>query len=332
LSVATSLLPPFVIKDGDKLTGFSIELWEEVAARLKVKTSYKLVADANACIESVRSNNTDVGVSGIFYSAERDKVIDYTYPIINTGLQVMVRDSGQRVQLHPLQDWLTLLFSRAAAAWLVAALAIIIIPAHVVWLLDRRNEDGVSPTKAYVPGIFHSLFWSASVLTSGAQVMPRQWIARIFAVFWMFSGVVFVALFTAQLTALLTVQQIRGDINGPADLPGKRVGTHINTTSSAYLRRIRADLQEFPTNDEMYQALLEEKVDALVLGAPILAYYATHQGQGRVKMVGPEVERNDMGFVVQTGSTLRKRISTQLLALREDGTYQKIYAKWFGSE
>ena len=31
------LLPPLVMKEGDQLTGFGIDLWREVAARLKVK-------------------------------------------------------------------------------------------------------------------------------------------------------------------------------------------------------------------------------------------------------------------------------------------------------
>jgi len=29
---------------------------------------------------------------------------------------------------------------------------------------------------------------------------------------------------------------------------------------------------------------------------------------------------------------LHRRVSSAIVALREDGTYQKIYGKWFGSE
>jgi len=332
LRVATFILPPFVIKKGDQLTGFSIELWDEIAARMKVKSRYQVVTDVNSCIESVRVNNADIGVSGIFYTVERDQAIDYTYSIVNAGIQVMVRDSGSKAHLHPLQDWLTLLFSQAAGLWLLAALLIALIPAHIVWLLDRTNKDGVSPTENYFPGIFHSLFWAMTAVASQAPVMPKQWMARTFAVIWIFAGVVFVSLFTAQLAALLTVAQIQGTINGPGDLPGQRVGTLVASTSAIYLRNIEADVQEFQSTDEMYQALLDGKVDAVVLGSPVLSYYAAHEGRGRVKLVGPEIDKNDIGFVLPLGSHLRKQISNELLALREDGTYQRIYAKWFGNE
>jgi len=333
LRVAAFTVPPLVIKKGDRLTGFSIELWEEIAAGLNVKSSYKILPDPNSCVESVRSNNADICVSGIFYTTERDKVIDYTYPILNAGQRVMVRAQGidQVGQLHPLHDWLTLLFSQSALIWLIAALIIVVIPAHVIWLLDRRNEGGVVPDKNYFPGIFHSMNWAFTALVTQVQALPRNGLARVFAAIWMFAGVIFVALYTAQLTALLTVQQIRGTINGPGDLPGKRVGT-VASTSTTYLRNIKADVQEFPSLDEMYQALLDGKVDAVVLGSPVLAYYAQNEGRGRVKLVGAEVEKNNGGFIVQLGSPLRKQVSNQLLKLHEDGTYERIYAKWFGNE
>ena len=332
LRVATFVLPPFVMQRGDQLTGFSIDLWEEIAKRLNVRTSYKIVPDTGSCIELVRANNADIGVSGIFFTTERDKVVDYAYPILEVGLQVMVRDEGRKAQLRPMEDLFALMFSRLAALWLVAALVIIVVPAHVVWLLDRGNEDGVSPSKNYFPGIFHSLFWAGTVLASQGMLMPKQWLARAFGLLWIFVGVVFVALFTAQLTALLTVEQIRGAINGPGDLPEKRVGTLPTSTAAIYLRKIGADVQEFVTTDAMYQALLDGTVDAVVLGSASLNYFATHEGLGRVKMVGAEFDKNDVGFVVQLDSPLRKRVSNQLLVLHEDGSYRRIYAKWFGGE
>ena len=333
--VAAFTVLPFVMERGDRLTGFSIDLWEEIAARLKVKSSYKIVPDPNACVESVRSSNTDICVSGIFYTTERDKVIDYTYPTLNAGQRVMVRaqDAGNEGRARPLHDWFSLLFSQSAAIWLIGALIIIIIPAHVVWLLDRRTEDGVIPAKKYFPGIFHSLLWAFTALVTQVQAMPRNWLAGLFAAIWMFAGVVFVALYTAQLTALLTIQEIRGTINGPSDLPGKLVGTmSMSITSTNYLRNIRANVLGFSTVDEMYQALLDGKVDAVFLASPILTYYAENEGRGRVKLVGAEVDKSDVGFVVALGSPLRKQVSNQLLELHADGTYQRIYAKWFGNE
>ena len=72
-------------------------------------------------------------------------------------------------------------------------------------------------------------------------------------------------------------------------------------------------------------------MDAVVTGAPILRYYAAQEGKGQVKMVGSEINVAPVAIMVQLGSPLRKKIDIALLALREDGSYQRLYDKWFGS-
>ena len=53
---------------------------------------------------------------------------------------------------------------------------------------------------------------------------------------------------------------------------------------------------------------------------------------GLASVVGPEINRTDMGFVFQLDSPLRREVGSALIALHEDGTYQRIYEKWFGSD
>ncbi|HVJ32234.1 MAG TPA: transporter substrate-binding domain-containing protein [Terriglobia bacterium] len=67
-------------------------------------------------------------------------------------------------------------------------------------------------------------------------------------------------------------------------------------------------------------------------GAPALRYYAAHEGNGRVRPVGPEFSQQGIGFVFPFGDPLRRNVSPILLAIREDGTYQRLYDKWFGAE
>jgi ABC-type amino acid transport substrate-binding protein len=48
----------------------------------------------------------------------------------------------------------------------------------------------------------------------------------------------------------------------------------------------------------MYSALLSGQVDAVVFTAPALQCYAAHDGVGKVRTVGPEFKKGDVGFVV----------------------------------
>ena len=152
----------------------------------------------------MQAKSADVIVAPIFYSTERDREFDFSYPILEAGLQVLARGAGQSNSPTPLRDVLALLFSKSAAIWLAVGLIIILIPAHLLWLLDRGGEEGVSPSKNYFPGILRAMVWAATALVSQVQQLPGRWHARILGLFWMFAGVVFIALYTAQLTATLT--------------------------------------------------------------------------------------------------------------------------------
>ena len=331
LRVAAIIAPPSVMEQNGTLTGFSIDLWNAIAARLKVKTSYQIVPDVSHLEDALRSKNADLTV-GLFITSARDTDFDFSIPTLQAGLQVMVRDSGQTTQTaSPVWDMLRLLFSRTTLVWLGIALILVLIPAHLVWLFERRRPNGIVSSPNYFPGIFEAFFWAISTLTGSPEAMPHQWVARTFAIFWIFAGVVFVAFYTAQLTTTLTVEQIRGAIEGPSDLPGKQVATMAGSTAADYLRQQNAQVQEFATTDEVYKALLDKKVDAVVLPAPVLLYYAAHEGKGRVKTVGPEFNTAPAAIMVQLDSPLRRKINLALIALRENGTYQQIYDKWFGT-
>jgi polar amino acid transport system substrate-binding protein len=128
---------------------------------------------------------------------------------LEAGQQVMVRETGNSVMANPFLDLLGLLFSKTSLLWLGIAVLFMLIPAHLLWLLEHRYKDGIIPTEKYFPGIFHAMHWSATTLMTQAEQTPRRPLARVLGFIWMFVGIVFVALFTAQLTANLTVEQIR---------------------------------------------------------------------------------------------------------------------------
>jgi polar amino acid transport system substrate-binding protein len=330
LHVATRLVPPLVQKDKAQLTGFSVDLWNAIGRRLGATTEYVEMPDIGSLLDSVKTKKADVGIAAISITAERDREFDFSQPMLGAGLQILVRGKSDSGTANPLQGLLRLLFSPMILVWLGIAFLLIIVPAHIVWFLERGKGDGMIPESAYFPGIFQALWWAAGTLATQADQMPRQWLARIVAVLWMFTSVVFVAYYTAQLTAALTVEQIQGDISGPDDLPGKRVATTRGSTAAAYLTEQHARLQEFETVDDAYNALLSNTVDAVVFDAPVLLYLAEHEGKGRVQMAGPVFRKEDYGIVFAEGSALRKKVDGALLALREDGTYGQIYQKWFG--
>jgi len=329
IRLAVAVIPPTVIERHGKLTGFTIDVWNAVAAQLKVKTEYEVVPDPATLNNCLQSGQCDLAMPQ-FITWERDQEFDFSTPVLTAGQRILVRDTGESAGVSPILDLFRLLGSSTTLAWLGTGLLLVLIPAHLAWFLDRGREDGVIPSKKYFPGIFQAIYWAATTLLTQAEESPRQWLARLTAVLLMFVGLVFVAFYTAQLTTELTVRQIKGAINGPDDLPGRQVATISGTISAGYLRNRGAHVQAYRRPSEMYDALLSEKADAVVFAGPVLLYYANHEGKGRVKVVGPEINRSDIAFVYPVNSPLRRRVDSALLELQENGTYDVIYKRWFG--
>jgi len=326
------VFPPFVMEEQGSLTGFSIELWNAVAARMGVPTTIQLVPDTPAAFDALRSGQADVVITGHFYTLERDREFDFSHSIMNTGQQVMVRSDRQLRADLPLRPYLRLLFSRSAFLWLLTAFVLVILPAHLLWFFGKRSGNLVPRDQGYFHGIFHSMAWVTDAMLGQAQTRPQDKIGRALFIAWRFAGVLFVSLFVAKLAATLTLEQFRGYISGPDDLAGRKVATQAGSTSVDHLRRLGAEISTYPLPDEAFAALRGGEVDAVVLAAPALQYYELKSGSGRVKVVGPEFRKSDLGFVVPLGSPLHRKIDSALVAVREDGTYERLRERWFGRE
>ena len=328
LRVATRLVKPFVFEDKGKLTGFSVELWQEIAKQLNVKSEFVVKPTVKELLASVNDQEANLGIAAISITAERELQWDFSQPMFDAGLQILIAAQASETSL--IGKIVAGIFTRDFLLMIGMVIVLIAIPAHIVWFLERRPSGSLLTKRSYFPGIFEAAWWASATLATQADQMPRSAMARIAAVIWMFSSVVFIAYFTASVTSNLTLQQLRGDIKGPEDLPGKKIASVKGSTSVDYLRQHNAEVAEFPKVEEAYEALRQGEVNAVVYDAPVLLYYAAHEGKGKVQTAGPIFRKENYGIVFPDKSPLRKRVNEVLLKLKENGTYDQLYTKWFG--
>jgi polar amino acid transport system substrate-binding protein len=155
---------------------------------------------------------------------------------------------------------------------------------------------------------------------------------RVIAIVWMLLSIVLVSLLTASFTTTLTVNSLKGDINGPSDLPGRDVATIKGSTSEGPLITMGAKVQTFANVTECVAALKSGRVQAVVYDAPMLRYAVNQSGDDKLQMVGPVFDRQNYAFALQDGSALRERINRALLALTERGVGTELRKKWFGAD
>src|SRR5262249_42573416 len=90
LRVATRIVRPFVFEQQGQLTGFSIELWQEISRELNTKSKFRVETSVQDILETVKSNQADLGIAAISITAEREKDWDFSQPMFDAGLQILI--------------------------------------------------------------------------------------------------------------------------------------------------------------------------------------------------------------------------------------------------
>lgn len=117
------------------------------------------------------------------------------------------------------------------------------------------------------------------------------------------------------------------------DLSGKVVAVKTGTSSVQFMKDFgkAKELKQFPNNDGMFFELLSKGVDAVVFDMPVVTAFANTVGKGKARVVGPLYEGQKYGIGFTQGSeALVKKVNEALAQMRKDGSYTKLYEKWFG--
>ena len=326
LRVLVRNIEPFCFEKDGRRVGFAVELWEEVAKAGGFRHELQTAESAQAVVEALAAQKADVGLGALSITAERERVIDFSYPFYNSGLDIVTRANSSSVL-----DMIRVLFNAQLLKTLGVLLALVICFSHILWLAERRvnEEEFPGPYKA---GMAESAWWTLTVLiTLGCEnKSPRGFPGRLLAILWMASGVLMISLLTASFSSSLTVRSLAGNINGPAELPGHEIATVAGSTSEKWLKAHQVKVRTYPSVGEAIAAVSSEAVDAAVYDEPILRYHLMKYPNNKLRQVGNTFEEQGYGFALQLKSPYHKKINQTLLELVENKTVETLNRKWFG--
>lgn len=121
------------------------------------------------------------------------------------------------------------------------------------------------------------------------------------------------------------------DISAIEDLSGTKVGIQQGTTGAAYAKEHAPEdtnLVTFPSDAELYQSIKSGGIDAILQDMPV---NLAHTRDGDFEIVEEYDTNEQYGFAVKEEGkeALLKAVNKQLASLQDDGTYDKLYDKYF---
>jgi ABC-type amino acid transport substrate-binding protein len=326
LRVLARNIEPFCFEKGGRRTGFAVDLWAEIAKVAGFQYEVQTADSAQAVVDALAAKRADVGLGALSITAEREHVIDFSYPFYSSGLDIVTRAQNSSVW-----DTIRVLFNAQLLKTLALLLALVICFSHVLWFFERRVNEDEFPG-SYKAGLFESLWWTLTVLiTLGCEnKSPRGVPGRLMAVIWMASGVLMISLLTASFSSSLTVSSLAGNINGPADLAAHEIATVVGSTAERWLKAHQVKVRTYPSVAEAIAAVTSEEAAAAVYDEPILRYQLARFPNKSLRLVGNIFEEQGYGFALQLHSPAHKKINQILLELIENRTVETLNKKWFG--
>nr|MBO2478660.1 cysteine ABC transporter substrate-binding protein [Bacillota bacterium] len=134
----------------------------------------------------------------------------------------------------------------------------------------------------------------------------------------------------------IIVQDSRDDIQSLEDFKGKKIGVGLGTNDETYLRtKVLPEYGPFEikTYNDVITSLMD--LNAGRIDATINNMYAikplVEKNGFKIKAVGEPVKSDYAGIAMRKGNPeLQQAINEALASMKEDGTYEAIFKKWFG--
>lgn len=120
------------------------------------------------------------------------------------------------------------------------------------------------------------------------------------------------------------------------DLADKRIAVQAGSNANDIVGTLstnhpRMQVTPYDTMEEVWAAVEKGQADAAVVAYPPTANYLTNHPESNLQMVGELIDARQMGIGVQKDDQeLLDKLNKSLEIIKENGTYDRIYEKWFG--
>ncbi|KAF7259549.1 hypothetical protein EG68_03366 [Paragonimus skrjabini miyazakii] len=248
--------PPFVIKTENGWTGYSIEVFRDIAQALELQYTFSEQMDHNygvklpdgkwnGIIGQIASKHADVGLGPVIQDGERKMVVDFTIPYYDSaGLTMMVSTKTDQ-ELGPF----FFLEVFTTPVWLCCLLAVGTV-SFLVYLLDRLSPYSFQnqavlhggPSEGTLFTLKESIWYVLGACTQqGESLDPRSTSTRILITgHWIFV-VIMVSMFSANLSARLTVSGLKEEIKSLEQLVEQtdvKYTVQSNSAEYAFFRKM----------------------------------------------------------------------------------------------
>jgi ABC-type amino acid transport substrate-binding protein len=306
--------------------GMAIDLWEVIETRLGIKTEYQKYDSIADMINALAAGKIDVIVYNLTVTYKRAKRIRFTYPWYDGWQRIAVDANLERKIEYPVSRYIT--------AGL-AALGILFSLSFLILFVRRRFE----PTFPKRPLDGFSLSFSGVIGAVTSGVMPfdiktykQRWVWNLIAAFWALAAFFLPTCITSVMTSVMTEAKLSNKgIESLADLGNRPVGVISGSLGEELLKEGGFHIVPMKTVAQNWKAVANGKVAAYIGDGPDLEYYNRYFANRNIKLLPSKFHEEQYAFATHDAE-LQRKISLELIRLKEDGTLAKLKKVYLGTQ
>ena len=324
--VGTIEAPPLYMKTPDgQWEGFSIDTWKGAAQNMGVLTEFREYVSLEPLLAAIKKGEIDV-IPSLPAELRYEVAMDLSQSYYKSGLAIAVPVGGAS---HKWMSIVANIFSTDILLALGFLMLVCLTAGIIVFSFERRRNREMFGDGA-VKGIGHGIWWSIVTMTTVGygDKAPKTGGGRIVATLWMLFSIVFIASFTAKITASLTVDELQGKVRGFNDLYHARVGSIPQSEASFFLTKHGIAVMPFESVKEGLTDLANKKIDAFVFNELMLKYLVKSEFSGRVQVIPGIFDEYFVVIALKEKSPLREPINKALLKLMKTEKWSELMNRY----
>jgi len=262
--------PPYVIIEGNQVSGAAVYLWKDVADSLGLHYRFMIFDNLDSLLAETTAGRVDLMLTPRTITRDRMRSVTLTVPFMTSKPAALVR----AVREYPIIRVFKNMVTKAALKVYGVAFLFIFLFAFLIWVVERKKNPTMFHPSAR--GIFDGIWWATvTMATVGyGDTVPRSRLGRVITIFWIFYAFSLLFLITSEVAAELTVAKLEQRSVGIRELRDMKTITIENTGYSDALTVNHVRHANVKSVLLGFEEVRFGKFDALVFDRAILQYIA----------------------------------------------------------
>ncbi|KAG7960042.1 hypothetical protein I3843_10G101600 [Carya illinoinensis] len=304
-----------------KYDGFCIQIFYKALKLLDYSLPFEFEAfngTYNDLVQRVSNKTYDAVVGDVTILADRFKYVDFTLPYAESDLTMIV---PEKTESSPL------MFAKPFTweMWVVTG-AILMYTMLIVWILERQYNPEFNGS--WKDQISTALWFTFSSIFFAHRETIRNNYTRLVVLVWLFIVLILTSSYTACLSSMLTVKQLRTNFKEINDMK-------VGYNGDPFIRKYMEDVLHFKpenivhvTSEDSYPGQFESNnIAAAFLELPYGKAFLKRHCKG-FTATKPNNRFGGFGFVFQKGSPIARDFSEAILKLSENGDLRSLEDEW----